>query len=501
MKRKICLVPLLLLPFKAQTADFYPDVKVVSATVYNEHSDVLREGSVEIREPGLHRLWLNQPLAGSKGGGEVLVSGAQVRSRILQPNEHAPISNQAERVTAARLRVENSRRALNDNERQAAAWAQQLEYPDAKVNEVKTMIARLGEEYKVLMHQHMEAEHALHKAQAMHDWEGGSGSLPYAVVLDVMVDKPGKVGITWREQTDLVVWKPAMQLTLDSRTQQVHWRAEALISQKSGVDFDNITLRLGMNAPRDVLKPPFQAVTLRLGERHHLQERMMAAMELPAFARHRTDAGAASAGMPVKDVHLPGLYSLPAGNNQTTISYLYGSSKADVYRAVYSWEKPQAAIVMADFVLPDVVPFIPGKVQVYRDGSLVAERDMNEPWRAGERFNTAFGEDIALKVTQESKGLSADARNNSGKMDYHSDISVTNQSAAEQPTRVYAILPVAGEKDIQVKPVWPQMPETSEAEGVKGIIYWQKTLAPGETWTLSHGYGVTYPPGKQLIGL
>lgn len=501
MTRKVCLAVWCLMPFlSAYGADFYPDLKVVSATVYTEHADVLREGTVDIREAGVHRLWLNQPLSGGKGGGEVLVSGAQVRSRILQPNEQAPISNQAERVTAARMRVENTRRALNDNERQAAAWAKRLELADSKTNDVKTMLAQLAEEYKLLMHRHMEAEYALNKAQAMHDWEGGSGALPVAVVLDVVVDKPGKVSIAWREQTDLVSWKPAMQLALDTRTQQISWQAEAVVSQKSGLDFDNITLRLGLSAPRDVLKPPFQPITLRLGERHNLQERVMAAMDFPAFARTRPANEGVPAHAAVKDIQLPGLYSLPSGNNQMTVSYLHGSAKADVYRAVYSWEKPQAAIVMAEFTLPDVMSFVPGKVQVYRDGSLVAERDMDEPWHGGARFDTSFGEDVSVKVTQQNPGGYQEDKT-AGTLEYQSDIVVNNQSSAEQWVRVYAMLPVAGEKDIQVKPIWPQIPESNAADGVKGIVFWQKNLHGGESWTLRHGYSVSYPQGKQIIGL
>lgn len=500
MTRKVCLGVLCWWPFVVCAADFYPDLRVVSATVYTEHADVLREGEVEIREAGLHRLWLNQPLAGSKGGGEVLVDGAQVRSRILQPNEHAPISNQAERVTAARLRVENTRRALNDNERQAAAWAQRLGHPDVKAGEVKNTLAQLAEEYKTLMHRHMEAERALNTAQAMHDWEGGSGALPVAVVLDVMVDKPGKIMIRWREQTDLVFWKPAMQLALDSRKQEVSWRAEAMISQKSGLDFDNIALRLGMSAPRDVLKPDFQPMTLRLGERHHLQERMMAAMDLPLFARARGNSARSAASLPIRDIQLPGLYSLPSGNNQLTVSYLYGQSAADTYRAVYSWEKPQSAIVMAEFVLPEIAPLVPGSVRVYRDGSLVAEREIDAPWYAGERVSTGFGEDTGIKVSQQQPDA-LQQNPQSGKLEYESDIDVINQGVASQNTRIYALLPLAGEKDIQVKPVWPQMPESTNAEGVKGIVYWQKVLQPGESWTLHHGYNVSYPPGKQIIGL
>lgn len=500
MTRKVWLLVLGLWPMWSQASDFYPDLRVVSATVYTEHADVLREGEVDIREAGMHRLWLNQPLAGSKGGGEVLVDGAQVRSRILQPNEHAPISNQAERVTAARLRVENTRRALNDNERQAAAWAQRLEHPDSKSGEVQQTLARLAEEYKTLMHRHMEAERALNKAQAMHDWEGGSGALPVAVVLDVMVEKPGKVKIHWREQTDLVFWKPAMQLKLDSRKSEIYWQAEAMISQKSGLDFDNIALRLGMSAPRDVLKPDFQPLTLRLGERHHLQERMMAAMDLPVFARHRPVGERTANRMPVKDIQLPGLYSLPSGNNQLTVSYLHGEGAADTYRAVYAWEKPQAAIVMAEFVLPDMAPLVPGQVRVYRDGSLVAEREISEPWYAGDRFSTSFGEDTDIKVSPQSPDL-FDQNSQNGKIDYQSDIQVINQSTTAHTTRIYALLPLAGEKEIQVKPIWPQIPESTEADGVKGVVYWQKDLKGGESWTLQHGYSITYPQGKQIIGL
>ena len=486
----------------AQAADFYPDMKVSSVTLYDGPGDVLRQGQLDIRETGTHRIWLSQPLAGNRGS-DVLVTGAVIRSRSVRPHEQALQSNEAERIIAARVRLESTRRALEDNERQAEAWSKRLEHPEAKTGEIRTTLLQLAEEQKTLVHRHAEAERALARALALQEWQGDTQSLPLAVVLDVVVDKPGKVNISWREQSDQLFWQPALQVNLDSKTQRVRWQAEARIQQKSGLDLDDVTLHLALGAARDVPKPVFHPLTVRLAERHQLQERMLAAMDIPPFVRNRVDNEQRPAALPPgagKEIRLPGHYSLESGGNQIIVTYQQGDAGADVYRAVYAWEKPQAALVMADFTLPETPAFVPGRMQLYRDGSLVAEREQYQPWRGGEAMSLSFGEDAQIRVRQQTAPDTRDSRN-ANSLEYDSSVEVSNSAAQTLRTRIYALLPVAGEKDIQVKPVWPQMPDEKDVDGVKGMVYWQKDLAAGESWTLRHGYSISYPQGKQVIGL
>lgn len=499
----LCFLPML----AAQAADFHPPLQVISATLYPRHADVLRQTQIEIKEAGPHRIWLAGPLQGAGESGDVMVSGAQVLSQSLRPDDNALISNEAERVTAARLRLENSRRALDDNERLAAAWARRLERPEGNLEESKTMLAHLADEHKILAHRHLEAERALRRANAIESWEGNADKLPLAVVLDVVVDEPGLVTVQWREQTQEVFWQPRMRLSLSSKEKKVSWQAEAAITQQSGMDFDNVQLKLALIAAEDADKPPFHPLTLRLGEaRPHLQERALAALELPAMLApgKSPELPLPEAQGSVREISLPGRYSVPGGASQTLVAYGSGEAPAKIYRAVYTWTKPESALVMAEFALPETRAFVPGEVQVYRDGALVAKRTMPRAWAGGETLNLSFGEDIQFKVSQhypsdykDSKGLIV--RENV--MDYASRIEVTNHSGSTQETRIYAQLPVAGEKDIVVKPSWPQMPESSDAEGVKGLVYWQKPLQDGERWQLEHGYSVSYPEGKQIIGL
>ena len=491
----------------AQAADFHPPLQVVSATLYPRHADVLRQTQIEIKEAGSHRIWLAAPLQGTGESADVVVSGAQVLSKSLRPDDNALISNEAERVTAARLRLENSRRALDDNERLAAAWARRLERPEGNLEESRTMLAHLADEHKILTHRHLEAERALMRANAIENWEGNADRLPLAVVLDVVVDEPGLVTVQWREQTEEVFWQPRMRLSLSSKEQQVSWQAEAAITQQSGIDFDNVQLKLALTSAEDMDKPPFHPLTLRLGEaKPHLQERALATLEVPAtLAQGRSAESAVSEKIDsVREIQLPGRYGIPSGAGQTLVGYGSGEAKAKVYRAVYTWAKPESALVMAEFTLPEMHAFVPGEVQVYRDGALVANRVMPRAWNGSETFNLSFGEDIQFKVShhypsgyKDTKGLIV----KENVMDYALRIDVANYSGSTQETRIYAQLPVAGEKDIVVKPAWPQMPESSNAEGVKGLVYWQKQLQHGERWQLEHGYSVSYPEGKQIIGL
>ncbi|MDO5090373.1 MAG: DUF4139 domain-containing protein [Cardiobacteriaceae bacterium] len=492
----------------AQAAEFHPPLQVVSATLYPRHADVLRQTQLDIREAGTHRIWLAEPLQGTGGGGDVVVNGAQVLSKTVLPNENAVISNEAERVTAARMRLENTRRALGDNERLAAAWAKRLERPDSNPDDSKAMLAQLADEHKILTHRHLEAERALLRASAIENWEGRADKLPLAVVLDVVVDQPGTISVQWREQTEEVYWQPRMRLSLASKDGHIDWQAEAAITQQSGLNFDNVQLKLALAAAEDADKPPFQPLTLRLGEaRPHLQERALAALELPVSLA----SGKAVETPPVetfgsvREVALPGRYNVPSGVSQTLVSYASGSAKANTYRAIYTWAKAESALVMAEFTLPDNLhAFVPGDVQIYRDGALIAKRAMPRPWHGGETFHLSFGEDLQFQVSEDypsdykdSKGLIV--RENI--MDYRKRVSVTNRSGSTHETRIYAQLPVAGEKDIVVKPAWPQMPEASDADGIKGLVYWQKNLRDGESWQLDHGYSVSYPDGKQVIGL
>lgn len=491
----------------AHAADFHPPLQVISATLYPRHADVLRQTQIEIKEAGSHRIWLAGPLQGAGESGDVVVTGAQVLSKTLRPDDNALISNEAERVTAARLRLENSRRALDDNERLAAAWARRLERPEGNLEESRAMLAQLADEHKILTHRHLEAERALVRANAIENWEGNADKLPLAVVLDVVVDEPGLVTVQWREQTQEVFWQPRMRLLLSSKEQRISWQAEAAITQQSGMDFEDVQLKLALMSAEDADKPPFHPLTLRLGEaRPHLQERALATLELPAtFAAGKLPEPVVSEKTDsIREIQLPGRYAIPSGASQTLVSYGSGEAKAKVYRAVYTWAKPESALVMAEFTLPEMRAFVPGEVQVYRDGALVANRTMPRVWNGGETFSLSFGEDIQFKVSQhypsdykDTKGLIV--RENV--MDYASRIEVANHSGSTQETRIYAQLPVAGEKDIVVKPSWPQMPESSDAEGVKGMVYWQKSLQDGERWQLEHGYSVSYPEGKQIIGL
>jgi uncharacterized protein (TIGR02231 family) len=160
-----------------------------------------------------------------------------------------------------------------------------------------------------------------------------------------------------------------------------------------------------------------------------------------------------------------------------------------------------AAMVTAEAPLPEGV-WIPGDVQLYRDGSYIGSTFWQP--QAKERLVLSFGRDdrvqVAVHRTQNRSG-SAGIVGQRAEREIADLYTVTSRHKQPVDLLVLEASPVAVSDEIRVEAAFEPQPKVKEWDNRHGVVAWEQSLAPGKTLKFAAGYTISYPKDAPVVGL
>ena len=207
-----------------------------------------------------------------------------------------------------------------------------------------------------------------------------------------------------------------------------------------------------------------------------------------------------TAGAFVTEFDVPGTVTLVADGREIAVSLgkhnVIAAQRVQVTPAVQ-----RIGVLVAEFErLPGV--WLPGNVQLFRDGGYVGATRWNPA--GAERFALSFGQDELLRVSVDRKVLQDGAAGFTGQRLQRKvgDIyALTSLHRNAVDVLVLESSPVAQSEEVEVERVFQPQPNGETWKNRPGVVYWNKTLSPDETWKIDVGYTITYPKEGSVSGL
>jgi uncharacterized protein (TIGR02231 family) len=306
-------------------------------------------------------------------------------------------------------------------------------------------------------------------------------------------------------------WAPSYRALLDTRSGALNLERLAQVSQQSGEDWRNVTLKLSTAQPSSRVGPGQpQPWMLDLMQKRALAEMAMAPSAPPPppapamLARVAAGGSRVSADEPERfDLSVfQGAYAtefvLPLRVNIDS-----GTQRASLTLGRVQPQNDAAAYLVADLPRPGGA-WPRGMVQLLRDGALVGSTSLNV---AGgeERLELPFGRDDAVRVQVEPEQRNAGNTGFIGARAEHRygrAYVVENRHAAGALTlQLIEVAPVSQHEDIKVQSQFSPAPATQAWRKQPGLVLWEQPLAAGQSQRFTADYVISAPKEAQLTGL
>jgi uncharacterized protein (TIGR02231 family) len=160
-----------------------------------------------------------------------------------------------------------------------------------------------------------------------------------------------------------------------------------------------------------------------------------------------------------------------------------------------------AAIVTAEAKRPDGV-WLPGEIQLARDGSVVGSTAWNP--QASENLLLPFGRDSLVRV---KLNRVRDRNGSAGIIDRKNEREVTDVLTLSSSHKIPLDLlvlessPVSTSDQIKVQASFDPKPQVENWEERRGVVAWERPIAPNETLKITLSYIVSYPREGTVVGL
>ena len=331
--------------------------------------------------------------------------------------------------------------------------------------------------------------------------------------VQLVAEHAGRIRLLY--QVNRAGWQPTYRAALDSGRSAIDLERLALVSQKTGEDWTGVKLRLSTGQPQ-AFREPIDPQTRRLVY-HRPQPREelaraqpSALMAAPAPAPMRKAEAKQSDdyvapvietfGAYATEFEVPGTVTLAADGREIAVS-LGRQAVTAVQRVQVTPSLQRFGVLVAEFErLPGV--WLPGNVQLFRDGGYVGATRWNPV--GAERFTLGFGQDDLLRVSVDRKVLqdgTAGFTSQRLQRKVGDVFSLTSLHRNAIDVLVLEPSPVAQLEEIEVERTFQPQPVGESWKDRPGVVYWNKTLSPDETWKIGVDYTITYPKEGSVSGL
>ncbi|PIE82091.1 MAG: hypothetical protein CSA10_01170 [Cardiobacteriales bacterium] len=515
---KISLSILLLMAISTiRAADITVETNVESVTLYTNQADIIRSATVKIPDSGQHKLIVPAILSSSIDQISVSVEGADLLGQSMVASEEYRVSDNMVKLNQTKQELEVIHRALSDNTELADALTQQLENADSNFDKVSKELVTLREEYQQLLTQQQALMDKInYLTELVSEQKNGTDfKVQQALVVIINAKKAGNIALRLNERSDLAYWQPMSQWYLDSEIGELNITGQAMITQQTGLDWEDIAITLAVMPSEYYEEPYLNEQIISFVPEIDLENEMDSSVEAAVYSKKRANytedyAEHSVAAVPIIiqsgssfEVQMPNQYNLASGHDAYLLSYYHEKVKPEVYSAFYSWNWPKHALLIANWKQPGKLPLIPGQMKLYRDGLFLTERYNNDLLEIDTELTMSFGVDPRI----EAEAITPpEYRENDGfiKRDRLltkvEELRLSNHGDEQLPVRIYARLPVSTEENIKIKSMWKTQPDELDVEDTQGLVVWKKDLAADEVFSVQHGYEIRYPENKSIMG-
>ena len=336
------------------------------------------------------------------------------------------------------------------------------------------------------------------------------------ITVQVAARQGGKLALTY--QVDRAGWKPAYRAALDSSASTLDLERMATISQKTGEDWTNVKLRLSTGQPSLVVyapdpmpwlldyQPPTESIVAGTTAMFRAMRAPAPAAPPPPPAAKADDYIAPileSQGNFTTEFEVPARVTLASDGREIAVSLSRQTLKAEQRVLVAPRSGNDAAVVTAQAARPDGV-WLPGQVQLQRDGSYVGALHWDPQAAEDGRFRLAFGRDPLVRVKVEDRDRKSGRTgffNGANQRRIAQTYVVT--STHRQPIDVLVLepTPVSESDKVTVKTALRPEPDVRDWEQRRGLVGWTRTLKPNETARFDVDYVIDYPKEGYVQGL
>jgi len=326
------------------------------------------------------------------------------------------------------------------------------------------------------------------------------------IVVGVSAEQPGYARVSY--QVNGAGWRPAYRANLDSQASKLELLRQGVVSQTTGEDWAGVKLKLSTGQPRlspqgPDPRPWIVSIFTPRSDARVLSGTMNFAAEAPAAKRELRDQAEPA---PIEtqttfatEFEVPGTVSLPSDGRKLTVSLAKMTLPVKMRLRVVPRLDP-AAIVTAEAKRPEGV-WLPGEIQLQRDGNHVGSTQWNPQTTAG--LVLPFGRDNLVRVTldrvKDRNGSSLLGRKNEREV---SDV-LTLASFHKKPLDLLVLesSPVSTSDQIAVEARFDPKPQTENWEQRQGVVAWERSIAPNETVKITVSYAISYPRDGAVVGL
>ncbi len=306
-------------------------------------------------------------------------------------------------------------------------------------------------------------------------------------------------------------WRPAYRAELDSASGKVSLRLQAIVHQKTGEDWHDISLRLSTGRPQLAVSGPQAAAwELRLQPEYRQPQAFSMAAPAPAPPPMFAMSGARAAAPPAEveefqapfttEFNVPLPVSLASDGTETTLALSDHQLDASVRDRIVP-RIEATAYVEAEAPRPQG-DWLPGSVQLLRDGDYVGQ-SFWQPQRE-DKLLLPFGRDdlvhVAYQRMQDRSGT-AGLLGKRGSREINEVYTISSSHRGSVALLVLDPTPVSTDDEIKVDKDFTPVPDVQDWDSRKGVVAWRPTLKPGESTTFKTHYTLSYPEGRTVLGL
>ncbi len=354
-----------------------------------------------------------------------------------------------------------------------------------------------------------ELEASLEKLHAERDALSGANPSSATLRLSAITDSARTVRIEISHFDHRAHWASTYDAALDSVARTLTLDQKAAVRQWTGEDWNDVRLVLGRNNPTSQSAPPAVSTQfVGLVRPRALARRAPGIEEVivtgqylraeDARADEVTDLGVLDTDF-VARYALPGRFSVPANRDKPReVAIESFQTPVDLLvRAVP--RQTDRAFLMARMTPPKDLPS--GRLSLFVDGRYTGQARATR-LRADQSTDLPMGadENVSVKVTE--LGFEEDEVGFIGKrvVEGHAwNYEITNHHQANIPVEIYGRLPTSEHDDVEVsQPRDATRPDRRDIDDRRGVIAWDRDLAPGTSTTIRHIFKVEYPADRRV---
>jgi len=335
----------------------------------------------------------------------------------------------------------------------------------------------------------------------------GSARDSRTLAISVAASSAGSVRASY--QVPNAGWRPAYRAALDSAGSRVELERTATVTQRTGEDWSGVSLKLATGQPRaaTIVDPATWQLVILSPQANELRDAVSVTGQLAArpapMLEKRADAPQVITEFNTEyatEFDVSGKVDIAADGRQVNVSLTKQWVKVKQKVRVVP-RRDTAGMVTAEADRPEGV-WLPGDVQLYRDGAYIGSTHWQA--QAKDKLMLPFGRDDRMVVTvnrTKNRTGKAGIVGQRNERQIADQFTITSRHKTAVDLLVLEPSPVAVNDQISVEAVFEPKTKVLNWEDRRGVVAWERVLAPGETLKFAADYTITYPKDVSVAGL